>query len=562
MEKKQPSFGPKANKRAEVKTSSSDNRHKASKEARQTEANGLEYPTGLRLAFIVLGLCLAVFVVALDNTIIATAIPKITSQFNSLNDVGWYASAYLLTTGCFQLLYGRLYSAFRIKWVFISTIIIFELGSFVCGATPSSVGLIVGRAIAGVGAAGIYSGALIILANIVPLQKRPVYLGAIAGMYGLASVAGPLLGGVFTDKITWRLCFYINLPVGLITILAVVFFYHQSDRPTVAMGWRARLKTFNITGNVFLMPAVICLLLALQWGGTTYPWRSVRIIAMFAVFAILIIGFTVVQFLQPENAMVPPRLLRKRSIWAACIYSFTISGAFFILSYYLSIWFQAVKGSSAVKSGIMSLPFVSGVVLGALIAGIGTMMLGYYTPFMILSSILMPIGCGIITTFTPSTASPAWIGWLAMAGMGNGIGTQGPLVAVQNVLSLKDVPIGTALVVFMQTIGGAIAVPIGQTIFNNKLVEGLHKLTPELDPPSVVNIGATEIHNVFEGAQYTRIIEAYNDALSRTFLVATVLAALTLGGSLAMEWKTVKREKKSNENAEEAVEAEGRREKA
>ena len=169
-----------------------------------------EYASGLKLATVVVALCLAIFLVALDNTIIAVAIPKITDEFSALNDVGWYASSYLLTTCAFQLLFGKFYTFFSIKWVFLIAIGIFELGSLVCGVAPSSIALIIGRAVAGVGSAGIFSGGLTIIAYSVPLTKRPIYTGLIGGMYGIASVAGPLMGGAFTDRLTWRWCFYSN----------------------------------------------------------------------------------------------------------------------------------------------------------------------------------------------------------------------------------------------------------------------------------------------------------------------------------------------------------------
>jgi MFS family permease len=145
---------------------------------------------------------------ALDNTIITTAIPRITDQFKSIDQVGWYGSAYLLTTCAFQLFFGKLYTFFSIKWVYLTALVIFEIGSAICGAAPNSAALIIGRAIAGVGSAGIFSGAILIVAATVPLRQRPTYMGLIGGMYGIASVAGPLMGGAFTDKLTWRWCFY------------------------------------------------------------------------------------------------------------------------------------------------------------------------------------------------------------------------------------------------------------------------------------------------------------------------------------------------------------------
>ena len=169
-------------------------------------------PSNAKLLIINLASCIAVLCVALDNTIIATAIPRITDQFQALDDVGWYGSAYLLTTCAFQLLFGKFYGNFNVKWVFLAALALFELGSLICGAAPNSVALIVGRAIAGLGSAGIFSGAQIICAYTVPLEKRAVYTGLIGGTYGVASVIGPLLGGAFTEHVSWRWCFYINLP--------------------------------------------------------------------------------------------------------------------------------------------------------------------------------------------------------------------------------------------------------------------------------------------------------------------------------------------------------------
>lgn len=183
---------------AAEKNTTVENANKKESEEEEEE-DDIEYPKSMQLALISIALCLSVFCMALDNTIITTAIPRITDQFKAINDVGWYGSAYLLTTCAFQLFFGKLYTFFSVKWIYLSALVIFEIGSAVCGAAPNSTALIIGRAVAGLGSAGIFSGAILIVANTVPLRQRPTYMGLIGGMYGIASVAGPLMGGAFTD---------------------------------------------------------------------------------------------------------------------------------------------------------------------------------------------------------------------------------------------------------------------------------------------------------------------------------------------------------------------------
>ncbi|KAJ7476934.1 MFS transporter [Mycena galericulata] len=373
-----------------------------------------EYPTGVRLALLTFALMISVFLVALDNTIIATAIPKITDHFKSLADVGWYGSAYLLTSASFQLLWGRFYSFLSIKWVYITAISIFELGSLICGVAPTSNALIVGRAIAGVGCAGIFSGALIIVAHSAPLPKRPMFTGLMGSMYGVASVAGPLMGGAFADKVTWRWAFFINLPLGAITLFVMVFLFkspHQDKGE--AMNFRQRLGQFDPIGTLLIIPAAVSLLLALQWGGSTYPWKSGRIIALFVVFGVLTLAFIVVQVWKQDNATVPPRIFKNRSIWSGAWFAAFLGATFFV---FLPIWFQAIKGVSAVKSGIDNLPMILGVVISMIGSGGATTAIGYYTPFMILSTILMSVGGGLLTTFKVNTGHAKWIGYQAILG--------------------------------------------------------------------------------------------------------------------------------------------------
>lgn len=224
-----------------------------------------KYLSGIVLVFLVAALCLVTFMVGLDQMIIATAIPKITTQFHSLEDVGWYGSAYLLTTTSLQPSYGKLYSYFNVKWTFVFAMFVFELGSILCAVARNSPALIVGRAIAGTGAAGLYSGGMTIIGYSVPLRRRAMYLASLASMFGIASIVGPILGGAFTDKLSWRWCFWINLPFGGLAIATVAFFFKNPDRRYTHKTLREKIYEMDLPGAFFLISAIVCLLLALQW---------------------------------------------------------------------------------------------------------------------------------------------------------------------------------------------------------------------------------------------------------------------------------------------------------
>ncbi|KAJ7983025.1 major facilitator superfamily domain-containing protein [Mycena polygramma] len=501
---------------------------------------------GFQLALITFALCLSVFLVALDNTIIATALPRITDYFNSLDDVGWYASAYLLTTASFQLLFGKFYSFLSIKWVYLSAIFTFELGSLVSGIAPTSDVLIIGRAISGLGSAGIFSGALIIVSNVVPLRRRPLYTGLVGSMYGVASVAGPLTGGAFTDKLTWRWCFWINLPIGAMTLVIMTFFFKTP--PEIARAedtsFAKRFQRLDPWGTVIFVGAVSCCLLALQWAGTKYPWNSGRIIALLVIFSILSLVFIGIQIAsKPENATISPRIFMQRSILAGAWYSFFAGSGYYILVYFLPLWFQAIQGVSAVKSGTENLGMILSFVVATILAGCMVTFLGYYVPFMILASIIMPIGAGLISTLTVDSGPAKWIGYQVLFGFGAGLGMQQPFIAAQTVFDSIDVPPGTSLLVFLQTLGGALFVSIGQNIFTRHLAAGLAREIPGLDPRMVLNTGATDLKATIAPQYLPAVLEVYNQALVSTFHIAIAMVSLSMLGSLSMEWKNIKEKK-------------------
>lgn len=338
--------------------------------------------SGFLLVFLVIALCLVTFMVGLDQMIIATAIPKITTQFHSLEDVGWYGSAYLLTTTSLQPSYGKVYSYFNVKWTFVFAMFVFEFGSILCAVAKNSPALIVGRAIAGTGAAGLYSGGMTIIGYSVPLRRRAIYLASLASMFGISSIVGPILGGAFTDKLTWRWCFWINLPFGGLAIATVVLTFKNPERRYASKTLRQKIHEMDLPGAFFLISAIVCLLLALQWGGIMYPWHDSRVFGCLIGFGLLIIVFIALQLRAGEHATIPPKIIGQRTVTAAALTLAFLSMGIYTHVYYLPFYFQAVKGVTAEQSGIRCVAYLISNTIAALINGAGVTIAGYYAPCM------------------------------------------------------------------------------------------------------------------------------------------------------------------------------------
>ncbi|GJN72051.1 hypothetical protein PLIIFM63780_005614 [Purpureocillium lilacinum] len=504
------------------------------------------YPKGLTLVLIITALCLAVFLVALDQTIIAPALGAITAQFQSVKDIGWYGSAYLLTTTALQPMYGAVYKLFNVKLVYLFAVFIFEVGSLVCAVAPTSTAFIVGRAIAGIGTAGLFSGSIVILSLSMPLNRRPLAFGLIGGMWGIASVAGPLLGGAFTENVTWRWCFYINLPIGGLAMLIVFFFVHVNRNTASSEGQtiKARIMQLDLSGTAIFIPAIICLLLALQWGGADYPWNSAKIIGLFVGFGLMIAIFIGIQFWQGDNGTLPPRLFKNRNVLFSMLFAFFFGAGFFPLIYYLSLYFQAIQGVSAVQAGIKILPLLLATVIISIVSGGLITAIGYYNFVIIPCMILFTVGSGMITTFDVDTPLREWFGYQVLTGLGIGAGFQIGVLVVQTVLPQEMVPVGTACVQFFQALGGAIFVAVAQTLFQNGLIDTINEENIGIDGKVFINSGASEIKHVLERMgrvdAFDAVLKAYMKGLRHTYYISVACAALALLMCLGLEWRSVK----------------------
>ncbi|CAI0654594.1 unnamed protein product [Colletotrichum noveboracense] len=515
----------------------------------QSSEDEVEYPHGLKLILIIIALCLAVFLVALDQTIIAPALGAITSEYGSVKDIGWYGSAYLLTTTALQPMYGTVYKLFSVKYIYIAAIAVFEIGSLVCALAPNSTAFIIGRAVAGIGTAGLFSGSIVILSYTMPLEKRPLAFGLIGGMWGIASVAGPLLGGVFTEKATWRWCFYINLPIGGIAMVFVFFLLHLSRKNNPeGKTLVQRLMQLDLIGTAIFIPAIVCLLLALQWGGAEYPWKSAKIVGLFVGFCLMIIIFIGIQLWQGDKGTLPPYLFKNRNVVCAMLFACFFGAAFFPLIYYLSLYFQAIQGVSAVQAGIKILPLLLATVVASMASGALISVIGYYSAIILPSLVLFTVGSGLITTFDLDTPMREWFGYQVLAGLGIGAGFQIGVLVVQTVLPLEEVPVATAVVQFFQSFGGAIMIAVAQSLFQTGLVNGVATRVPDIDPSIFINAGADQVRSILTqmGRQdaIDAVLESYMVGLRHTYYVTVACAAAAFVACLGLQWKSVKKEGK------------------
>ncbi|KAM0813975.1 putative Major facilitator superfamily (MFS) profile domain-containing protein [Seiridium cardinale] len=497
-----------------------------------------------RLALILCGLCLAVFLTGMDQTILATATPVISNEFGALSDIAWWSNAYLLTLSSFQLFYGKLYSLYSIKFVYLAAIGLFEVGSLVCATAPNSVALIVGRAIAGLGAAGIFSGGILITTNIVPLSRRAGYLGIMSGAFGLAAIIGPFLGGVLTDRATWRWCFGINLPIGAVTALVCAMLVRvPSGKEGAKVGFLAKLLQLDIPGTVFIIASLICLLTALQWGGSTYFWNDGRIIALFVVFGILAIAFVVTQTttVTGKASLIPPSLARNRDIWLAVSYAMCITGGVYVAVLYLPVWFQAVLRHSALSSAVMLTPLIAGYVVCSIIAGVLTSSIGYYSPAMVMGTVLAIAGAALLTTINLQTTTARIAGYQLLYGFGVGFGFGQPSYVVQTILPPADVPIGVTLVTLFQNLSASIFVAVAQSIFQSELRSRLASASGGADLTSLSSSGAVDFISSLPANEQQQAREAYSASLVQTMYISLALSAASTVGALCIRWGSMKK---------------------
>jgi EmrB/QacA subfamily drug resistance transporter len=492
------------------------------------------------------GAMLSMFLGSIFMTITATAMPRIITDLGGFSQYTWVFTSYIITETIALPLTGKLSDMYGRKWFFVAGMGLFTLGLFLCGISQSMAQLIIFRAIQGIGFGTMQALGFIVIADIFPPEERGKYGGLMAVVLGLSTIIGPTLGGYLTDALSWRWCFFIAIPIGVIIILLFVFLF-----PQIRTGQtKYRVDYLGvITMTIFIVP----LMLALTWGGVDYPWGSSVIIGLIASSVVMLVVFILVEN-HAEEPVIPLRILKNRVVGVSAMVSFLLGASFFPVVNFIPLYFQGVLGTTATASGGFLTPMMLGAALGSFICGqLISRAGGYYRLLSSIGFALTAVGYFLLSRMTPETSYVTAIFNIILVGFGNGLIMPVHTVAVQNTVPYSIMGTATSMITLLRPLGGVFGLAVVGSILNNrfastfignlspgvKAVVSAEQLAAIVDnPQALVNVEAqTQLQGLFAGLgngdvlfeqMLTALRSALNSALTQIFALFLIVAVLAL----------------------------------
>ncbi|KAL8643685.1 MAG: hypothetical protein Q9226_008188 [Calogaya cf. arnoldii] len=489
---------------------------------------------GWKWAIVVASILSSTFLFSLDNTIVADVQPAIFQRFGEIDTLPWLGVSFALGSAATILPWCKAYGVFNIKWLYIFHVLLFEVGSALCGGANTMNALIVGRAIAGVGGCGMYVGCLTYLSVTTSIQERPVYMGSTGLIWGVGTVLGPVVGGAFADSsATWRWAFYINLVIGAIFAPAFFFLLPNIDLQVGVPLKEKILKMTDWFGIAIFNIFIICFVMAVSFGGTYYEWNSGPEITFWVLGGVFFVAFCLTQVYHPfvvaQHKLYPTHFLKRPVLVILQVMIFCASGCTFTPTYYIPLFFQFALGDSALQAAVRLLPFICMLVLFALLNGSLMAKFGYYMPWYLVGGALILVGSSLMYTLDSHTSASAVYGYSVLIGIGTGSFLQASYGVSQALVSPEDIPNAIGFISIGQSIGVVLFLSVAGTIFSNEAIKAVTPILVGVSEAEVEGAIAGTSSSIFESldeATRARVIEAIVQSLDKVYGIIIAGGAL------------------------------------